>query len=245
MNYKESILNMYVRRLCIRRLLLDPQLFENKRIIVVGPARTLEQDLVEFDIGDFDIVVKMNAGIKIPLPKITPNPWRCDVLFHSFSREASKLTKGAITKAGVKTIVYRTPTRSYVFNAFEQRIKFFFFGIRSNLKIINPKNYSRLKRQLNGYSPTTGLVCIDFLLGCKFEKLAIVGFTFFTTKYIDGYNDLVSSDAASAARVVEKGHHNPERERNLVAELLRAQQSRRGSICLGRNVKVTLFEDVQ
>lgn len=245
MSQKQSILNKYVQLLCIRPLLLDRQLFDNRRVIVVGPARTLERDLLEFDIEDFDIIVKMNAGINTPLPRKTKNPWRCDVLFHSFSHEVPKITKAAIIKTGVKIIVYRTPTDSYVSKAFRQRIKFFFLGISCRLKIISPKNYKRLKRQLGGYSPTTGLVCIDFLLGCKFEKLAIAGFTFFTTKYIDGYNDAVSSDAASAARVIEKGHHNPDRERNLVAELLREQHDRRASIYLGRNVKVALFRDVQ
>jgi len=245
MTLKQLKLYRYLRRLLYeKRLVLDRQLFDKRRVIVVGPARTLEQDLVEFHVDDFDIIVKMNAGINIPLPG-TKNPWRCDLLFHSFSREVPPITRASIIKTGLKVIVYRTPRDDYVHRAFLECIRFFFLRIRCSLRIISPKNYRRLKRQLGGYSPTTGLVCIDFLLGCKLEKLAIVGFTFFTTKYIDGYNDAVSSDAASAALVVEKGHHNPDRERKLVAELLREQQNQRAPIYLGKSVKAALFQDVQ
>jgi hypothetical protein len=242
MTNKRSIFNKYARSLYVGRLLLNRQLFDNKRIIVVGPARTLEQDLLEFNIDDFDIVVKMNAGIDLPLPQKTHNAWRCDVLFHSFSHEIPRITKATVIRTGVKTIVYRTPTDRYIYRAFRQRIKFLFIGIRCSLKIICPKNYKRLRRQLGGYSPTTGLVCIDFLLGCKFDKLAIVGFTFFTTKYMDGYNDAVISDTESAARVRNQDHHNPDGERKLLAELLHEQQNHGRLIHLGSNVEIALFQ---
>ncbi|CUH69882.1 hypothetical protein TL5118_03852 [Thalassovita autumnalis] len=199
-------------------MLLSSSCFEGKSILVAGPARTLGEDLASFRSDDFDVVIKMNNGIWLPIPFGDGDSHRCDVLFHSLTQDILPPTREVLDDAGVRCLVHRTTGKG--------RFPLTLDALRSlgsnerSVKIVPPARYKALSEELGGASPTTGLVCLDFLLGCNSARTVVAGFTFFQTKYQAGYDDRDVNDDDSKSRVQSLGHHNPERERALVRKLI-------------------------
>lgn len=223
-----------------RSLLLDSDWFAGRRVLVVGPARTVDQELESVRLDDYDVVVKMNNGIDVPIRQDGALNWRCDVLFHSLADIGTPLSVDKLEQAGVRCIVHRTPGKSYVQTTLRAQRSFKDLGYRGQVQIIAPDFYQQLRRRLHGAAPTTGLVCLSYLLGCQTAAVAVVGFTFYTTRYVPGYDDSVDSDAAASQRVRDIGHHDPERERRMVATLLRDAARAGKSISLGDGVRAAL-----
>ncbi|MDP9840036.1 hypothetical protein J2T09_004816 [Neorhizobium huautlense] len=232
-----SIWSKILYRLIGNRFYLEPEFFRDKKIIVVGPASTAIDELRGVNLDDYDIVVRMNKAIDVPLEIDGKNIWRCDILFHNFvedgPRSAGKISQDGLCRSNVKTVVYRATSKRKIFEilSLSRRVPFSNSGV--SFKIIPVEFYDRLKVRLNGCSATTGLICLAFLLRCDFSHLKIIGFTFFRTPYVAGYNDEVrsSSDALAWARAA--GQHDPEKELQVFEEEL-AQAARSGrNISLG------------
>jgi hypothetical protein len=219
-----------------RCLVLDRALFAGRSVLVMGPARTLEEDLAALDPGGFDLVIRMNNGLHLPVAALGATPWRCDVLFHSLSDDTAPVTPESLARAGVRVLVHRTPGRSYIPRTLEAERRLAPLQVR----IIPPADYSGLAAGLGGASPTTGLVVLNFLLGCDTARLAVAGFTFFTTRYAPGYDDRDRADADSLARVRAAGHHDPEAELRLLARAFSMARASGRDLRLGPHVEAAL-----
>ena len=195
---------------------LSPEDFDGKKILVVGSANTVLDDLQNIDISNIDIVVKMNNGIHTPLNFWNEDSLRCDVLFHSFGNGTQPITLDNLNQAGVKWIVHRTLKKSSFLDTLltEQR-----FEGAVKVKIIPCERYNYLSEKLGGYAPSTGMVCADFFLNTPFSSLTFVGFTFFSTRYLPGYDDKITSDEAALSKVKDAGHHSPAHEARLIYAL--------------------------
>jgi hypothetical protein len=219
-----------------RFLLLDPALFAGRSVLLLGPARTLQDDLADFPLGDFDMVVKMNNGLHLPVTERGAEAWRCDVLFHSLTANARPVTPADLARAGVRVLVHRTTGRGRAPLTLEAVRRLAPVPVR----ILPPARYAALSARLGGASPTTGLVALDLLLGCDTARLAVAGLTFFATRYLPGYDDRDRTDASSRARVRAEGHHDPDAERRLLRDAF-AEAARRGRrIDLGPHVRAAL-----
>ncbi|WP_347137581.1 hypothetical protein [Paracoccus sp. SSK6] len=216
------------------RLALDPGLFTGRRVLIVGPARTVEDDLSALDPDRFDLVVRMNNGLDTPVRAMGANPYRCEVLFHSLTADARPVTDDNLRRAGVKTVVHRTPKRGAFLRtlAFRDRL-----DPAIDLRIVPVDRYHALSQQLGGHSPTTGLVCASVILEAKPQALAICGFTFFSTRYIDRYDDADRSDADTVRRIRDTGHHDPGQEAQLLMAMVDRARARGVEVILGAGVQ--------
>ncbi|TKA96435.1 hypothetical protein FAZ78_11465 [Cereibacter changlensis] len=188
---------------------LSSESFRDLRILILGPAKTAFNDLRKIDASQYDIVVRMNNGISIDFPLRNASKRRCEVLFHPLTDDLDPLDASSINVSGARILVHRTPKRSAFLSTLlaERR----FAGV-AEVKIIPVEKYDILSADLEGYSPSTGLICASFFLDSPAKEVAIVGFTFFTTAYVEGYDPSVTSDEAAAAKVRRADHHNPEAE---------------------------------
>lgn len=219
-----------------RRLHLERARFAGRGVLVLGPARTLQDDLAGLRLAEFDLIVKMNNGLHLPVTEDGRPSWRCDVLFHGLTADAAPVTPEALARAGVRCLVHRTTGRGRFPLTLEAGRRLAPVEVR----LVPPAAYAALSARLGGASPTTGLVGLDFLMGCDTARLAVAGFTFFATRYAPGYDDRDRADADSLARVRGAGHHDPEAERRLVGEMI-SEAARRGRpVELGPGVRAAL-----
>lgn len=228
-----SPLTRFLHRRLSARLTLDPDEFTGCRVLVLGPARTLPEDLADIDTRRYDLIVKMNNGLDTPVDLAGREPLRCDVLFHSLTHDLRPVTPDKLRRAGVRWLVHRTPTRGAFLNTVLADRR---FGGVTRVCNLPQSEYQALGRRLGGASPTTGLMCCHFFLEAPVAELAIMGFTFFSTSYVPGYDDSVMSDHAAARRVMEKCHHAPNLEAGLLREAVIRARERGKDVLLGRGV---------
>jgi hypothetical protein len=220
-------------RACAHEFFLSKVEFSGKRILIIGPARTGPMELSDLNVDCFDIVVKMNNGIFTPVHALK-NENRCNILFHSLTSDTKPVPTAQIEKCGVSKIVHRLPKRSAFLRMLieEERYK-----AVAEMKILPYEDYQNLSAKLNGYSPSTGLACASFFLGSNAAEVAIVGFTFFSTSYVPGYDLSVESDEASRNRVERAGHHSPQHEARLMGNLIEQAQERGVHVVVGSEMR--------
>ena len=212
---------------------LSKEDFNGKRVLIVGSAITALSEIIEFDADSYDVICKMNNGIFIPIPTLR-NESRCDILFHSLTSDTKMLSLSQIQTSGVRTIVHRLPKRSVFLRTVIEEERF--EGVAS-IKIIPHEDYQSLSEELDGYSPSTGLVCVNFFLNTNASEVKIIGFTFFTTRYISGYDDSVGSDKESLSRVELAGHHSPKHEARLMQNIIEQAQHRGINVTVGSSMR--------
>lgn len=222
-------------------LVLDPDNFRGRRVLILGPARTLTDDMRDIDVAQYDLIVRMNNGLDTAISCLGSNPLRCDLLFHSLTDEARPVTPSMLAVAGVRWLVHRTPTKAAFLDTL---IAFRRFGPEVAVTHIPYQVYEDLHETLDA-SPTTGLVCCRFFLQAPVEKVAIVGFSFFMTHYLRGYDDTVDSDAAAVARIVARQHHKPSREAALMHHLVEQARQHDISVVLGRSVEQVMKDCIR
>lgn len=225
-------------RVHARRITLAHKDFENKRVLILGPAHCVEQELQKLRSDQFDVIVKMNNGIWLPTQFADQTSDRCDVLFHSLTDDLQTLRYAQLDATGVRYLVHRTTGKGRfpLTLAAEKQ----FGTAERRVRMVPPDRYKQLSHDLGGSSPTTGLVCIDFFLQSNCAELTVVGFTFFQTRYRAGYDDRVQTDADSRERIKAAGHHDPEKERHLVRTLVDKARAAGKVVRLGAVVEAVL-----
>ena len=212
---------------------LDLQAFRDRRVLIVGPARTVEDDLAELGCAGFDTVVRMNNGLDTPIAAVPGHPYRCDVLFHCLTAETRPVAPENLRRAGVRLIVHRLPTRG----DFLRTVAFAGdLPPATDLRIAPLAHHRALCRRLGGFAPTTGLVCASLLLASPAQAVGIAGFTFFTTRYVPDYDARDRTDAETRQRVRARGHHSPEREARLLMQLVDEARARGMEVMLGPGI---------
>jgi len=227
----------FLRYRCEPELLLANDHFDGQRVMLVGPARTVHEDISSLDPRSYDLIIRMNNGLGIRLDALGRDALRCDVLFHSLSSDTRPLSQEMLDRCGVALIVHRTPTKTSIIQTVAARRR---FGPDIRVRCLPFRRYRALAKQLGGKSPTTGLVATDFLSDCNLAELTVVGFTFFETAYCAGYDDRVSCDEEARKRIVAKAHHDPSREIGIFAERLRRLQAKGTPVRVGRGVGASL-----
>ena len=216
---------------------ISPEQFRGKRILIVGPANTLFDDLKSIDYSKVDIVVRMKNGIHTSLDLWKGDSLRCDVLFHSFAGGSQPVTLNDIDRAGVKYIVHRTLKKSAFLDTLLVEEK---FGSSAGVKIVPYEHYGALSKRLGGHAPSTGMVCADFFLDAPFKSLTFVGFTFFSTRYVAGYNDQITSDEAALSKVKDAGHHSPLHEARLIGDRIQEERAAGKCVCVSESMQQAL-----
>ena len=231
-----------LRRRLGAKLTLNPQDFVGRRVLILGPARTIDDDLAAVRPERFDLFVRMNNGLDTPVPALGPDGLRCDLLFHSLTADARPVTADKLMRAGVERLVHRTPVRG----AFLQTVLASrrLAGI-ARVCCLPMARQQSLAGQLDGHSPTTGLLAASFFLDAPVTEVAIVGFSFFQTSYCAGYDPAVGDDAAARRRIADAAHHDPAAEARLFGRLVQSARARGLVVTLGPQVEVALEQAQQ
>lgn len=219
--------------------LFDAEQFSGKKVLVIGPAETVRREIGEIQLKDYDLIIKMNNGIHTPLAELGDDALRCDILFHSLTDDTKKISASGLLESGVKTLVHRTPKKSAFLRTLLAEED---FGKHLAVKILPCEEYDRLTKRLDGYSPSTGLMCLDYFLASPADEIAAVGFTFFTSKYINGYDDQVKTDRDMVERISVDGHHNSDKEALLVGDLISIAIQSGKKVNIGRHMAQAISE---
>ncbi|WP_386176734.1 hypothetical protein [Sulfitobacter sp. R86518] len=225
--------------------LLSAEAFRGRRIILIGPADTVLEDLADTNVDDYDYVIRFNNGIE--LSKRHPEIMGCrtDILFHNL-RETGERSAGAIpgsylNENGVKLVVYPHWRTSRLRNLYLKKRAVLAREGGPPIKLLPPLEMRQLRADLGDRAPTIGTCASLFFLASPAAEVALHGFTFFETAYVLGYNGAVKNAADARAWVDQGGAHEPLSEKTLLRH--RLKESDVAKVVLGTNVRRYLYAD--
>lgn len=234
-------------RLNPRRIpLLPASAFAGKRVIIIGPAQTVAEDLEDVSVDGYDVIVRLNNGIELARKNAPILGSRTDVLFHNLiehgDRNAGAIPAPLLQEQGVRFLVFP----HWGFKGSKSRL----YQKREELQrcqatelVVPPTRFcERVRRQLGGFQPTVGASAILFFLGAQCREVAIHGFTFFQTPYLLGYNDAVETADEARAWAAASSVHDPSREKKVVVSYISAAEQRGVRVALGANVRRFLLD---
>lgn len=226
-----------------RMLVVFPGFLANKRVILIGPARTVVEELEGINLSEFDVVVRMNRAVDVPIVPGGP-VWRTDVLFHNFKesgdRGAGRVTAEKVDRAGIKFVIFPGGGARKALIVAKAIVKMSMRGVKSRVGMIPIELYEEIRRSVGGYSPTTGFVAMSYVLASGCREVSVVGFTFFQTKYVDGYNNDLNSDAAGMAWAEQRDIHNPRLEAACIKRMVDVHLASGRNVVLGKGVAQSL-----
>lgn len=211
----------------------SPNVFTDKTVLIIGSSNESSDELGDIDLGSIDIVVRMNNSINVPLLKNDGSVFnRIDILSCSTYKESNIykfVSPENLKVCNVKSILL-APYRDI-----DSIIKDQLNLLNIELFSIPEKIYSETLDKMNGFMPTTGFATLFYILRSNFKKLHIIGFTFFKTRYLKGYNSITDE---TMNYYVTKNRHNPELE---ISILKNEFKKCRDNICLGKQTSIALF----
>ena len=221
--------------------------FRGKRVVIVGPAETVSDDLTGTDVDSFDVVVRLNNGIALADASPSLLGRRTDLLFHNLKEDGER-SAGAIPAAllrdrNVRAVVYPHWRTRRLRDLYRVKQSALADEGGPPVLLLPPTMMANVRADLDDRAPTIGTAAILFFLASPVRELAIHGFTFFETAYRPGYN--VSVDAGLDARAWVDAHaaHEPKLEKALIRE--RLSKARALRVTLGRHVATHLAADGQ
>ncbi|MDB6453731.1 hypothetical protein [Falsirhodobacter sp. 20TX0035] len=223
---------------------LKPERFAGRRVILIGPADTVTDDLAGVDVDAYDVIVRLNSGLFLADRDPARLGSRTDVLFHNLNEEgprsAGAIPPPVLKRHGVHTVVFpHWSFKGSKARVHRKRKELEGSGIALNVPSV--RFCTQLRRDLADHQPTVGTSAMAWLLGCDLAELAIHGFTFFSTPYAPSYNDQVRTGAEAMAWAAASEVHDPALEKPLIARRVREAEGRGMTVCLGRNVRPHLI----
>jgi len=242
---KQRHIRLLIAEYASRSSELKPEMFRGKRVALIGPADTVKHEVTAQELNEYDVVVRMNKAIDVPLNLPDGKVCRCDILFHSLnetgSRSAGTLTNEKLERCGVKTIVLRL-TNLNSMRGFHKKVDALRDReIAANVTFLRPTFLHKLGAELCGFVPTTGFACWRFFLEAECIELFIAGFSFFQTPYLPGYNDKISSDVEAQLWATKDEHHSPELEKRILKHMHSVALKRGKNIRLGSETRKFLL----
>jgi len=205
----------------------DDSIYQNKKIIIVGPASSSEQYLPGATIDQFDLVVRINKSPSIVEKNKEKIGSRTDILYHCC--DESPLHGGGpilvemLTSQKNKWVIFTYHDPSVVANVYKIAFKYPKIKIRTTSESL----YFNLKDSYSGKMPTTGLQALNHIMCTNFKELHITGFTFFKTPYSSGYRDSHKSAESASALAKSTGNHDPDDELRIFMQLLNKHHNKK------------------
>lgn len=225
---------------------LDTNMFSDKRVVILGPAQTLFDDLEDLAVDSFDVIVRLNNGIALALECDGRLGSRTDVLFHNLNeqgeRSAGSIPPALLLKHHVKYCVFpHWGFKGSKARAFAKKAELSAYP-QVSLAVPPVRFCEKLRRKLHGHQPTIGTSAILFFLECDVRELQLHGFTFFQTPYVEGYNDTVKTSRDAREWVAASKVHDPAQEKRVILDEVAQAQERGVKVVLGKNVAHHLHE---
>jgi hypothetical protein len=190
-------------------------LFNGKRIAIVGAADSVMIEANGAYIDTFDFVIRINKSIITRTDLLRPFVGtKSNILFHSFYENTDRGGGGPLDfalfdKSEVQYIVQpRNNLEGWrvVFNFYKKYL------IKRKVFVFSNLNYNKLYKLFKPLKPTIGFCAIYAALSSPCNEVFITGFTFFKTPYSQGYRDHLLDMNANEKHIKEQGQHSPDLE---------------------------------
>lgn len=227
--------------------MLNPPLdgfFRNRRIIIIGPAAGVQEDSSKVDVNGFDVIVRVNSGVRHAIDAQGFLGTRTDVLFHNFKeageRSAGLISPDLVSAHSVKRIIYPTLTAATLPKYLRTKKELESRVSKLNISFLPPAMYRSLSKKFYPYHPTIGSIAINYFLSSQFEELCIIGFSLFKTGYDLGYNGKAGNLSDARKWVESGGVHNPDVEFHVTSAAIKDAIKNGKNISLGNELSQML-----
>lgn len=238
-----------------KRLHLDNRFLSGKSVLIVGPAGTAEEELRGVDIGAFDIVIRINRAVELDSlgDGIGRNRFNTYIRNQNGNRAgalAGHYTGQRLRARGVENLVFLFYRWRELPKLVRKLVFLPLLRIPLDVYFIGPRFLNALADRLHGAKPTAGMAALEWVLAQDFARFHVVGFTFFQTGYVQGYNDDFTSDARAEERLkglMERDKtyaHKPDFERAYFRRRVAEERARGKRVILGRRVAAALGKEV-
>jgi hypothetical protein len=147
---------------------------KGKRVVVVGPAPSLEGAKSGELIDSYDIVVRLNVALPIVHGAEEDIGSRTDILYHALAERSGRDIAPLVAEWGLRYVCSSYPNcRWYT----QININYLNKHVSTPTRIYRKATYRRLHRNLQG-TANTGLMAIFDLLSFDINELFVVGFSF-------------------------------------------------------------------
>jgi hypothetical protein len=196
--------------------------FNNKKVIIIGPADTA-LDYCSIDVVHrFDVIVRINKSFPVPDSIVYKIGSKTDVLFHSLNQNGfggtGKIDMSLYVKHGLRFIFFPLNYRQQQSTLldFKKQLKY-------PVKLLQPtkKQYNRIYKLLNNHIPTTGFSSIYWIIDSKPKELFVTGFSFYQTGYVSKYRDDVFDLSLWRKEITMGGAHDIALEFKIIRELFK------------------------
>lgn len=186
----------------------------DSNVIIIGPAKSVNEDLKDVDLKKFSAIVRMNNSIHTPVtyqgvPFYYHNIYLRNQQRNSKEALAGLVDKESLERCGVEIIVLVLYRWREVLRLIRKNIWIFWTGANVRIYIAGPQFAKKIRNRIFPHKPTIGFIAIHYLLGANPNSLHLAGFTFFQTKYLDNYNNTVKTDNDALIWATRNGKHNP------------------------------------
>lgn len=192
--------------------------FSNKKIIIIGPADSSLNYMSSEKIDDFDLIIRIKDSPNT-LSKNQNLGTRTDILYHNlYLKDNPIINEQLLLSQKNKFVLYNYNLAHLELNFNLAKHKF------KKIKItkVHPSYFAQLIKQYikHKISPTTGILALNHLMHQNFKELVIVGFTFYKSNYVNGYNGIKSpKHENNYDTIVKNGQHNPKKDLEIFVSL--------------------------
>ena len=183
--YNDTMLNHFFKK--YEEIFID--FIRNKCIALVGPAQSIIGTSKGDVIDKFDLVVRLNKSIPLPISLKDDIGSRTDIIYNSLNTKdfpgENKLNPKLHKKYGISYVCSPYPFNNSIFHDdiadYAYKYKF-----ELPLKVMNDYKFRNFEKML-GTRPYTGTCAIMDLLSYPIKYLYITGLDFYHTKYYNEY----------------------------------------------------------
>ena len=169
-------------------------LVKNKRVIIVGPSITVQECKLGDFINNFDVIIRLNKSLPIPVKMYEHIGNRTDILYNSLNTTdypgENNISPFFLKQQKIKFLRCPYPP----ITPFKYDIKSFY---KKNNNIINfgsiDTNYYKKLEYSLGTRPYTGTCAIADLLNSNVKELFVMGVDFYTYKHSFYYRNVSNS----------------------------------------------------
>ena len=190
-------------------------LLEDKNVILIGPAKCVETDLIGIDVDSYDLVVRLNWHWKVPESLKSLLGSRTDIIYHCFDIDQYS-EDDIIYWEKNKTVVIARNDLKYMVK--HKKDKLFPLIDKYKFKIYSVENkvLKNLTNRLNS-NPNTGVLAIHHLLTNGVKSVSCVGFDFYQSSYlIKEASNITLRQYINSANflndVLNNSNHNPQKQ---------------------------------
>lgn len=191
------------------KVLFDETLFRNKRVLIVGAADFVQEEIGELRSTQFDLVVKFNGSFDLPLTFCDGQSLRCDLLFSNLLLNPNLKQ---LVNNGLQRMIIRVP-RKVDFHIF---YRFFLRNLSYHhiVKLVHIDRWNDVGSMIDHSLPTSGFLATMLALEAEAISVHMVGFSFFKTEWVSGH----SPWSIESYKVPEV--HNPDLESQCLKDLI-------------------------